>query len=188
MGEVFPILKDIAYEVSKMDVMEVIKQRRSIRDYEDRPVPEEKLTRILEAARLSPSARNSQDRKFVVIREEEQRRKLAQSAGHQQHVAKAPVLIAAVGTNPGYHMPNGVPAYPVDLAIALDHMTLVAVEEGLGTCWIGGFSQEIAKKVLNVPDGCTIAALLTLGFPKTIPDSKPRKTFEGIVCYELFGG
>ena len=171
-----------------MDVMEVIKQRRSIRDYEDRPVPEEKLTRILEAARLSPSARNSQDRKFVVIREEEQRRKLAQSAGHQQHVAKAPVLIAAVGTNPGYHMPNGVPAYPVDLAIALDHMTLIAVEEGLGTCWIGGFSQEIAKKVLNVPDGCTIAALLTLGFPKTIPDSKPRKTFEGIVCYELFGG
>lgn len=171
-----------------MDVMEVIKQRRSIRDYEDRPVPEEKLTRILEAARLSPSARNSQDRKFVVIREEEQRRKLAQSAGHQQHVAKAPVLIAAVGTNPGYHMPNGVPAYPVDLAIALDHMTLVAVEEGLGTCWIGGFSQEIAKKVLNVPDGCTIAALLTLGFPKTIPDSKPRKTFEGTVCYELFGG
>lgn len=171
-----------------MDVMEVIKQRRSIRDYEDRPVPEEKLTRILEAARLSPSARNSQDRKFVVIREEEQRRKLAQSAGHQQHVAKAPVLIAAVGTNPGYHMPNGVPAYPVDLAIALDHMTLIAVEEGLGTCWIGGFSQEIAKKVLNVPDGCTIAALLTLGFPKTIPDSKPRKTFEGTVCYELFGG
>jgi len=177
---------DIAYEVGKMNAMEVIKQRRSIRDYEDRPVPEEKLNRILEAARLSPSARNSQDRKFVVIREEEQRRKLAQSAGHQQHVAKAPVLIAAVGTNPEYHMPNGVPAYPVDLAIALDHMTLIAVEEGLGTCWIGGFSQEIAKEVLNVPDGCTIAALLTLGFPKTIPDLKPRKTFEDTVCHESF--
>jgi len=128
-----------------MCIMEVIKQRRSIRDYEDRPVPEEKLNRILEAARLSPSARNSQDRKFIVIREKEQRRKLAQSAGHQPHVAKAPVLIAAVGTKPEYHMPNGVPAYPVDLAIALDHMTLVAVEEGLGTCWIGGFSQEIAQ-------------------------------------------
>jgi nitroreductase len=91
-----------------------------------------------------------------------------------------------VGTNPEYHMPNGVPAYPVDLAIALDHMTLIAVDEGLGTCWIGGFSQEIAKEVLNVPDGYTIAALLTLGFPKTIPDSKPRKTFEDTVCHESF--
>jgi len=169
-----------------MRIMEVIKQRRSNRDNEDRPVPEEKLNRILEAARLSPSARNSQDRKFIVIREKEQHRKLAQSAGHQPHVAKAPVLIAAVGTKPEYHMPNGVPAYPVDLAIALDHMTLVAVEEGLGTCWIGGFSQEIAKRVLNVPDRYTIAALLTLGFPKTIPDSKPRKTFEDTVCHESF--
>ncbi len=169
-----------------MHIMEVIKQRRSIRDYEDRPVPDEKLNRILEAARLSPSARNSQDRKFIVIRDKEQRRKLAQSAGHQPHVAKAPVLIAAVGTKPEYHMPNGVPAYPVDLAIALDHMTLVAVEEGLGTCWIGGFSQEIAKRVLNVPDRYTIAALLTLGFPKTIPESKPRKTFEDTICHESF--
>ena len=169
-----------------MRIMEVIKQRRSIRDYEDRPVPEEKLNRILEAACLSPSVRNSQDRKFIVIREKEQRRKLTQSAGHQPHVAKVPVLIAAVGTRPEYHMPNGVPAYPVDLAIALDHMKLVAVEEGLGTCWIGGFSQEIAKRVLNVPDRYTIAALLTLGFPKTIPDSKPRKTFEDTVCHESF--
>ena len=169
-----------------MHIMEVIKQRRSIRDYKDRPVPDEKLNRILEAARLSPSARNSQDRKFIVIREKEQRLKLAQSAGHQPHVAKAPVLIAAVGTKPEYHMPNGVPAYPVDLAIALDHMTLVAVEEGLGTCWIGGFSQEMAKEVLRVPDNYTIGALLTLGFPKTIPDSKPRKTFEDTVCHESF--
>ena len=70
--------------------------------------------------------------------------------------------------------------------IALDHMTLVAVEEGLGTCWIGGFSQKIAKRVLNVPDRYTIAVLLTLGFPKTLPDSKPRKAFEDTVCHESF--
>ena len=169
-----------------MHIMEVIEQRRSIRDYEDKPVPDENLSRILEAGRLSPSARNNQDRKFVVVRDRGQRLALARAAGGQSHVAKAPVLIAAVGTNPEYHMPNGVPAYPVDLAIALDHMTLVAVEEGLGTCWIGGFSQKTAKEVLNVPDRYTIAALLTLGFPKTIPKAKPRKTFENTVCYESF--
>jgi nitroreductase len=166
--------------------MEVIKHRRSIRDYEDKPVPEENLNRILEAGRLSPSARNSQDRKFVVVRDKGQRLALAHAAGGQPHVAKAPVVIAAVGTKPEYHMPNGVPAYPVDLAIALDHMTLLAVEEGLGTCWIGGFSQKTAKEVLNVPERYTIAALITLGFPKAIPEAKPRKTFEDTICYESF--
>ena len=161
--------------------MDAIRDRRSIRDYEDKPVPEDSLAKILEAARLSPSARNSQDRRFIVVRDSEQRRELARAAEHQQHLAAAPVVIAAVGTNPEYHMPNGVPAYPVDLAIALDHVTLVAVEEGLGTCWIGGFNQEIAKKALGIPDKYVIAALMTLGFPKTIPEAKPRNTPSSIM-------
>ena len=169
-----------------MEVMEAIRNRRSIRDYEDRPVPEDKLTRLLEAVRLSPSARNSQDRKFIVVRDKEQRRELAQAAGHQRHLTTAPVVIAAVGTKPEYHMPNGVPAYPVDLAIALDHITLVAVAEGLGTCWIGGFNQEIAKRALGVPDEYVIAALLTLGIPKALPEAKPRRALEDIVCHDRF--
>ena len=170
-----------------MELMDAIRDRRSIRDYDDRPVPEDKLAKILEAARLSPSARNSQDRRFIVVRDREQRRELARAAEHQQHLAVAPVVIAAVGTNPEYHMPNGVAAYPVDLAIALDHATLVAVEEGLGTCWIGGFNQEIAKKALGIPGEYVIAALMTLGFPKTIPEAKPRKPVEQVVCYDRFG-
>lgn len=169
-----------------MELMDAIRNRRSIRDYEEKPVPEEKLTRILEAARLSPSARNSQDRRFIVVRDRGQRRELARAAEQQGHLALAPVVIAAVGTNSDYHMPNGVPAYPVDLAIALDHMTLVAVEEGLGTCWIGGFNQEIAKKALGVPDEYVIAALLTLGFPKTIPEAKPRNPLKDIVYHDRF--
>ncbi len=72
-----------------MELMEAIQNRRSIRDYEDTPVPEEKLNKILEAARLSPPARNSQDREFIVVRDGEQRRRLAQAAVHQQHVAQA---------------------------------------------------------------------------------------------------
>ncbi|HEY92007.1 MAG TPA: nitroreductase [Dehalococcoidia bacterium] len=169
-----------------MELMDAIRDRRSIREYEDRPVPEDKLAKILEAARLSPSARNSQDRCFIVVSDRERRRELARSAEHQQHLAAAPVVIAAVGTNPEYHMPNGVPAYPVDLAIALDHITLVAVEEGLGTCWIGGFNQEIAKNALGVPNKNVIAALLTLGFPKAIPEAKPRKSLEQVVCHDRF--
>ena len=167
-----------------MEVNEAISKRRSIRDYEDKSVPDEKLDRILEAARLSPSARNSQDRKIIVVREKGQRLALSRAAGGQPHVAKAPVIIVALATNPEYTMPCGVPAYPIDLAIAIDHMTLIAVEEGLGTCWIGGFSQERAREILNVPERYTIAVLLTLGFPKTIPTAKPRKDFKDIVYYE----
>jgi nitroreductase len=169
-----------------MELMEAIRQRLSIRDYEDTPVPEEKLNRILEAARISPSARNSQDREFVVVRDPDRRRSLAQAAPHQRHVAQAPVLIAAISTKPEYHMPNGVPAYPMDVGIALDHATLVAVEEGLGTCWIGGFDQDIAREALGIQEGHVVAALLTLGFPKTMPDPKPRRAFEDIVHSDRF--
>ena len=169
-----------------MEVMAAIRNRRSIRDWEDRPLPEDKLAKILEAVRLSPSARNSQDRSFVVVQDGEQRRRLARAAGHQQHLAEAPAIIAAVATKPEYHMPNGVAAYPVDLAIALDHITLVAVEEGLGTCWIGGFDQDAARKALGVPEEYVIAALLTLGFPKSIPEAKPRKPLEDIIRHDRF--
>lgn len=170
-----------------MKVMQAIKTRRSIRDYEETSVPEEKLLRLLEAARLSPSARNSQDRKFIVVRDREQRLELARAARGQRHVADAPVVIVAVGTNPERHMPNDVPAYAVDLAIALDHMTLVAVEEGLGTCWIGGFMQAEARDALNIPDKYIITAMLTVGIPRVMPEEKPRKSLEEIICHERFG-
>lgn len=134
-----------------MELKAAVKKRQAIRDYEDAPVPEEKLLKVLEAARLAPSASNRQPWKFIVVRDGKRRQKLAWAAGGQVHVAKAPVVIAAVATMPDYVMRSGVPAYAVDLAIAVDHMTLAAVDEGLGTCWIGGFSQEEARNILNVP-------------------------------------
>jgi nitroreductase len=80
----------------------------------------------------------------------------------------------------------GVPGYAVDLAIAVDHMTLAAVDEGLGTCWIGAFSQEAARDILNIPDKYRIVSLLTLGFPKTPGRPKSRKSLDEILCYETF--
>jgi nitroreductase len=83
-------------------------------------------------------------------------------------------------------MGNGVPEYAVDLAIAVDHMTLAAVDEELGTCWIGAFSQEKAKAILNVPEKYKIVTLLTLGFPKQQKRPKIRKSLDQILCYESF--
>jgi nitroreductase len=108
----------------KMELMEAIAKRESVRSYEDRPVPEEKLLKVLEAARLAPSASNRQRYKFIVVRDAERRRQLSRATGGQRHVAQAPVVIAAVSTMPEYVMRCEVPAYPVDLAIAVDHMTL----------------------------------------------------------------
>jgi nitroreductase len=169
-----------------MEVMEAIEKRRSIRDYDDRPVPEEKLKRVLEAARLSPSASNRQDRKFVVVRGEARRRTLSQAAFGQVYVAQAPVVIATVSTNPGYVMACGVPSFSMDLAIAIDHMTLAAVAEGLGTCWIGAFHQDKVKNILGIPEKYTVAALITLGFPRETPQRTPRKALGEIVSYETF--
>ena len=169
-----------------MELMEVIAKRESVRSYEDRPVPEDKLLKVLEAARLAPSASNRQRCKFIVVRDEKRRQALSLATGGQAHVAGAPVVIAAVSTMPEYVMRCEVPAYAVDLAIAVDHMTLVAADEGLGTCWIGAFSQEEARTVLGVPDNYKVVILLPLGYPRQERREKIRKPLDEIVCYETF--
>jgi len=169
-----------------MEVMEAIETRKSIRSYEDKPVPVEKLNKVLEAARLSPSASNRQPRRFVVVRDSGIRARLAEATGGQTSITEAPVVIVAVATMPDYIMRCEVPSYPVDMAIAIDHMTLAAVDEGLGTCWIGSFSQQKAKEAVGIPGKYKIVALLSLGFPRTLGNPKARKTFEELVCYETF--
>lgn len=169
-----------------MELESVIKERQSVRAYEDRPIPEEKLQKVLESARLAPSANNRQPWKFVVVKEDKRRQEVAQAANYQTFVGEAPVVIAAVATNTEHVMSCGVPSHLVDLAIAVDHMTLAAVNEGLGTCWIGAFSQEKVKKILKIPERCRVVALLPLGYPKEKKGAKIRKSLQEIVCYETF--
>ena len=169
-----------------MNVYESIKARRSVRAYHDKPVPPEVLTRILEAARISPSGGNRQPRKFVVVTDIEIRKRLAEAANNQGFVAEAPVVIAAVGLDPGRTMSCGIPGDPVDVAIAIDHITLAAVEEGLGTCWIGAFSQAKVCQILEIPDSFKVIELLILGYPADSPRPKLRKSLAEIVCYEKF--
>lgn len=169
-----------------MNVFEAIKNRRSVRNYKPDSIPEEKLKKVLAAARLAPSAKNRQEWKFVVVRDGQKRKMLATAAMNQSFVGQAPVVIAAVSLAPNHTMGCGVPSYPVDLAIAVDHMTLKAVEEGLGTCWIGAFSQEKVKEILKIPEEYKVVILLPLGYPADSPKSKSRKSFEEIVSFEEF--
>jgi nitroreductase len=171
-----------------MKVMEAIAERRSIRSFSGQPVEEEKLLRVLEAGRLAPSARNMQDWKFVVVKDPGLRQRLAEAARNQKFVGQAPVVIVACGTS-DYVMTCDQLTYPIDVAIAVDHMTLAAVEEGLGTCWIGAFYEDKVKEILEVPETVRVVALLPLGYPvepaKTAEAIlKPRKTLGEIVVYD----
>jgi len=168
-----------------MEVFKAIQTRYSVRNYKKDPVPTEKLQKVLEAARLAPSAHNAQDWKFVVVQDSAKRKALAQAAG-QDFIATAPVIIVAVALEPEQMMSSGNPTYAVNLAIAVDHMTLMAAAEGLGTCWIGAFSQEEVKEILNIPRNFKVVVLLPLGFPAGVPGPKSRKTLKEIVSHDSF--
>lgn len=165
-----------------MDVCDAIATRKSVRAYLDKPIEEEKLNAVLEAARLAPSASNRQEWRFVIVREKEARSQIAMAAGQQMFIAQAPVIIVACAETDGHLMTCGEPCYPIDVAIALDHLTLRAVELGLGTCWIGKFNADEVKKILGIPDEIKVVQLMPLGYPVE-PDAiqKKRRAFAEIV-------
>ena len=171
-----------------MDVEEAIQKRRSVRSYQDKEIPKNKLERVLNAARMAPSAKNKQDWKFIVAKDEEKRIELYEAARQQSFVKEAPVVIAGVATDPEYKMGCDIPGGIVDLSIALDHLTLQAAEEGLGTCWVGAFDQEKAKEILNVPKGCEIVSLMPMGFPKEPLEkrNKRRKSLSEVISYDTY--
>ena len=169
-----------------MDVLEAIEKRISVRVYEDKPIPEKKLRKIMESARLAPSARNCQDYQLVVVKNEKMRKKIAAGDTSESFIGTAPVVVVAVALNPEYILPGGIPAHPIDIAIAVDHMTLIAVEEGLGSCWIGGFNQGRIKEILGIPDRYRVVILLSLGYADETPKRKPRKPLKEIISYDGF--
>ena len=168
-----------------MDIYEAIEKRYSVRKYQDKPVPDAELNRVLDAGRLAPSGSNRQEWRFVVVRDAEMRRSIAEAAD-QAFLAAAPVIIAVVGLTPDKVMHCTVPADPVDCAIAIGHMTLAAVAEGLGTCWIGHFDQDSCCALLDVPSSAKIIEMLALGYPAGQGGTKKRKPAEEVICYERF--
>jgi len=167
-------------------VLEAIEKRQSVRSYQDKEISEDVLRQVLEAGRLAPSANNKQHWKFIVVKDEDLRKKLVPACKNQKFVGEAPVVIAGCGTDPDYVMTNGEHAYSIDLAIALDHMGLEAASLGLGTCWIGAFYQEQVKEILGVPEGVRIVNLLTLGYPKELGVRRGRKPLSEIICYDKY--
>ena len=202
-----------------MDVLHAMKKRRSIRHYKPDEIPKDVLDRLLNAMRLAPSACNIQPWKFIVVRDEAAKAKLAAACHYATHkggaaaqtwIAEAPVVIVACGSegeaavtyfkedqpviaqgsDVSEERESGSVRFeswlPWDLAIALDHLTLVAVEEGLGTCWIGGLNEKEIKDLLAVPEEMRVPIVMPVGYPVSWPTPRPRKPLGEIVCYDRY--
>ena len=167
-----------------MEYSELIGKRYSVRAYQSRLVKDDDLQRVLESARLAPSAANRQPFQFIVLhtegREEELRRIYA-----PEWFVQAPIVIAAVGTpDKGWTRRDGKSYTDVDVAIAMDHLILAAADLGLGTCWVGAFDAQAAREVLGLPNNVEPIAFTPLGYAADKLGRKQRKPLEDLVRYE----
>lgn len=167
-----------------MDFSDLIRMRYSVRAYKSDPVAEEKLQRILEAARLAPTAANRQPFQIIVIHTEGREEALRRIYGKDWFV-QAPIIICACGLpEKGWVRSDGKNYTDVDVSIVMDHIILAATEVGLGACWIGAFDPDAAREVLNLPEEVEPIAFTPLGYPADEPGMKKRKPLSELVRYE----
>ena len=172
-----------------MDVFEAVQERRSIRAYQDTPVPREKLEKILEAARLAPSARNAEPWHFIAVTDSE-KRKILSKGRFAKFLTQAPLVIVACGDKKA--SPDW---YAIDVALAVENMVLTAISEDLSTCCVGSFNEKEVKAAVKVPDNFEVLLLLAVGYPRERIDLaskllrlvRTRKTLSEVASEEEFG-
>ncbi|MEM1606685.1 MAG: nitroreductase family protein [Candidatus Bathyarchaeia archaeon] len=173
-----------------MDFYDAIRTRRSIRSYKPDPVPDDVLMKILDSARIAPSGSNRQPWKFIVVKDEEVKRKVAAACSRQMFIAEAPIVIVACGRNIHYNRGGymGDLSMLVDVSIAFTHLILAARAEGLGTCWIGAFDNNELKRILDIPEEWNVVAVTPLGYPKDegFGEPGPRKPLSEIISVDRF--
>ena len=157
-----------------MSLLDLLKHRKSVRDFLDRPVEQEKIMMCLEAARLAPSACNSQPWKFIVVDDRQLKKKLSDAAfsgiySINSFCKMAPVIVVVISEKSKFlarigGMFRGTKYYLIDIGVACEHFVLQAEELGLGTCWIGWFNEEAVKSILNIPKPKKIDILIALGY------------------------
>jgi nitroreductase len=173
-----------------MELSEAIKGRRSIRAFKQQDVPEETVEKLIDAARHAPSAGNVQPWEFVVVRNLEVKRKLAKAALNQAFVEEAPVVIVVCAnekrSSSGYGK-RGETLYCIqDTAAATQNILLTAYSLGLGTCWVGAFNENEAKKALRTPSGIRPVVMIPVGYPNKTPSQRGRRPLNQIVHHEEF--
>lgn len=178
------------------EMLGLITSRQSDRQYSERAVEKEKLERIIEAGRMSPSASNAQPWKFVVITEPELILKIADAAsakiiGMNSFIGQAPVLIVMVREQPNFSSKIGGLLMNrdyshIDLGIAAANMCNQAEAEGLGSCMIGWFNERQIKKILEIPRFKQIELIITIGYSASRKKEKRRKPYDATVSFNKY--
>ncbi|MBN1955686.1 MAG: nitroreductase family protein [Anaerolineae bacterium] len=168
-----------------MDFLELVKRRYSVRAYKPDRVEEETLQRVLEAARLAPTAANRQPVRLILVSTAGREAALRRIYDRDWFVQAPLVVCACAVLAEGWvRQYDGKNYAIVDVAIVVDHLTLAAAELGLGTCWVGAFDPQAARQVLGLPDDVEPVAFTPLGYPADQPRPKQRKAMDEFVRYD----
>ncbi len=171
-----------------MDFEKLIHKRYSCRYYSSEPVESDQLSKVLEAARLAPTAANRQPFQVIVIQTENKGGDLLKIYGRDWFVQPPLVLCVCSLPNLGWRRKkyDNREYATVDAAIVMDHITLQAADLGLGTCWIGDFNPEAARELLGLPDEVEPIAFTPLGHQRDEPTEKIRKPLEELIRYDTW--
>jgi nitroreductase len=172
-----------------VDIFDVIKNRRSIREYKSKPIESEKLEKILEITHLAPSAKNRQPWKIILVDDGDLKEKLVDAAKGQDFLSQAPYIVVICVNEKRCYQEHGdyMTSFAVDGAIFMDHLTLVAKAYGLGTCWVAKFNEKEVKKLLHIPEDYRVVIMSPLGYPDEIGEDRGRKPLSEILYKNLWG-
>lgn len=199
-----------------MEVLDAIRKRRSIRKFKGAPLSEQKIAKLIEAARLAPSGCNVQPWRFIIAKDRELKRRLCEASFNQKFIEEASIVIVCCGDLLSWKktkaytqeilkkedirlsrecnnalmeridkavsagMQERIPTTLLNVAIAIEHMVLEAVELGLGSCWVRLFDEKKVKALLGLPENIHAIALLPVGVPDEEPEARPKLPPEAI--------
>lgn len=174
-----------------MDVKEAVINRRSIRNYLDKPVPNELISQILDVARFAPSSGNLQNWKVVLVSNPDKKSELATAALKQKWIMTAPVLLVVCNNLPDVkrlYKERGEFLYSIqNVAVFIQNILLIAHSLGLATCLVGAFDPDAVRRVLRIPDDAEPEAIVALGYPAEEVDAPSRKAVDQFTFFEFWG-
>ena len=173
-----------------MDILEIIKNRRSIRAFKKQDIPQDIIAELLEAARWAPSAGNVQPWAFVVVSSQKMKQSLSMAAFGQTDLEEAPVVIVVCADEKRAEQSYGVRGKSLfclqDTAAAAQNILLTAYSLGLGSCWVGAFNEDEVRRVIKAPKEMRPIALIPIGYPNEAPPARSRRPVSEIMHKETF--
>lgn len=164
-----------------MEALEALKTRRSVRQFKDKEVEDEKIREMIDTARLAPSGKNVQPVEYIVVKEEKGRERLADLASHGSFIADAPLCIIACSKKCSHDIEDG--------SAATENILLAARAQGLASCWVAGYKRDYNKSIkdyLGIPDDYRVISLLAIGYSDKNPEPPAKRELEDVIHFEKF--